>query len=81
MSSPIVDYPRRHDHFTLTTDASDAGLGVILSTPRKTVIEFVSRHLTPAERNCTTTEKEYLTIVWKTWKFCHYLLRSSFSLD
>ena len=50
MSPPVLDYPRKHDHFTLTTDASDVGLGAVLSTPRNTVIEYASRALTPAEK-------------------------------
>ena len=81
MSPPILDYPRKHDHFTLTTDASDVGLGAVLSTPRNTVIEFASRALTSAERNYTTTEKECLAIIWATRKFRHYLLGSSFTLE
>ena len=81
MSPPVLDYPRRHDHFTLTTDASDVGLGAVLSTPRKTVIEFASRALTAAEKNYTTSEKECLAIVWATRKFRHYLLGSQFTLE
>ena len=57
MSPPVLDYPRKQDHFNLTTDASDIGLGTVVSTSRNTVIEFASRTFTPAERNYTTTEK------------------------
>ena len=31
-SPPVLDYPMPTDRFTLTTDASDVGLGAILST-------------------------------------------------
>ena len=81
MSPPVLDYPRKHDHFTLTTDASDVGLGAVLSTSRNTVIEYASRALTSAERNYTTTEKECLAIIWATRKFRHYLLGLSFTLE
>jgi len=42
----ILDYPKQNDHFILTTNASDKGLGAMLSTSRQTVIEFTSRALT-----------------------------------
>jgi len=57
MSPPILDYPQHTDYFILTTDASDVGLGAVLSTSRQTVIEFVSRALTSAEKNYTTSER------------------------
>ena len=50
MSPPILDYLRQEDHFILTTDASDVGLGAVLTTSRGTVIEFASRALTSAEQ-------------------------------
>ena len=81
MSPPILDYPKRTDHFILTTDASDVGLGAVLSTSRQTVIEFASRALTSAEKKYTTSEKECLAIVWATRKFRHYLLGTSFTLE
>ena len=46
MSSPILDYPHHHNTFLLTTDASDTGLGAVLSTTRGIVIEYASRTLT-----------------------------------
>ena len=42
-------------------DASDTGLGAVLSITRGTVIEYVSRTLTKA--SYLTTEKECLAIV------------------
>ena len=81
MSPPILDYPRQEDHFTLTTDASDVGLGAVLTTSRGTVIEFASRALTLAEQKYTTSEKECLAIIWATRKFRHYLLGTSFTLE
>ena len=81
MSPPILDYPQRTDHFILTTDASDVGLGAVLSTSRQTVIEFASRALTSAEKNYTTSEKECLAIIWATRKFPHYLVGTTFTVE
>ena len=84
VSPPILDYPRETDHFMLTTDASDVGLGAVLSTSRGTVVEYASRSFTSAEKNAeknyTTTEKECLTIIWETRGFRHYLLGAPFTL-
>jgi len=37
---PILDYPKRYDTFVLATDASDTGLGAVLSTARGTAVEI-----------------------------------------
>ena len=42
VSPPILDYPTHDDHFVLTTDASDVGLGAILSTLCGIVVEYAS---------------------------------------
>jgi len=76
-----LDYPKRQDHFLLTTDTSDVGLGDVLSTSRQTVIEYASRALTAPEKKYTTSEKEYLAVVWATRKFRHYLLGTTFILE
>ena len=78
---PILNYPLKQDHFILTTDASDVGLGAVLSTSRQTVIEYVSRTLTAPEKKCTTSEKECLAVMWATHKFRHYLLGTTFTLE
>ena len=43
ISPPVLDYPTQNDQFMLTTDASDNGIGAILSTKRGTVVEYASR--------------------------------------
>ena len=81
MNPPILDYLQHKDTFVLTTDASDTGIGTVLSTIRGTVIEYASRTLTKAERSYSTTEKECLAIVWATQKLCHYLIGAHFIVE
>ena len=81
INPPILDYPHHHDTFVLTTDASDTGLGAVLSITRGTVIEYASRTLTKAERSYSTTEKECLAIVWATHKLRHYLIGAHFIVE
>jgi hypothetical protein len=64
---------RNHDptaKATITTDASEYGIGAILSQ-RGVVTAIWSRALTPAERNYTTNERELLAVVsaLKVWVF------------
>ena len=81
MTPPLLDYPRRDDQFVLATDASDIGLGAVLSTNCGTVVEYASRTLNSAEVNYSTTEKECLAIVWAIHKFNHYLIGAHFLLE
>ena len=68
-SEPILQYPNYKKEFFLETDASNVGLGCVLSqkddqTRKLRPISYASRVLNKAERNCSTTEKEALAIVW-----------------
>jgi len=77
-SPPVIAYPTPQDKFILTTDASDVGLGAILSTEQGTVIKYASRTLISTEKNYATIEKECLAIVWTVRKFRHYLVGAHF---
>ena len=70
--------------FTLYTDASDVGLGFVLSQHDDNGIERVvaygSRSLTPRERNYATTEKEVLAIHYGAQYFRLYLLGRKFTM-
>lgn len=77
MSAPVLAFPDYDCQFILTTDASNVGLGAVLSQyqqGRERVLSFASRPLTKAEVNYSATEKECLGVVWATEHFRHYLL-------
>ena len=78
LTPPFLDYPRKDDQFVLATDASDIGLGAVLSTNCGTVVEYASRTPNTAEVNYSTTEKECLAIVWAIHKFAITLLGHTF---
>ena len=71
--------------FLLDTDASDTGIGAVLSQlhPDGTehVISYASRILTKSERNYCVTRKELLAVVYFLQHFRHYLLGASFTLQ
>lgn len=58
--------------FELTTDASDMGIGGVLSQ-QKNIITFVSRNLSPNEQILATNEKELLAIIWSLQSLRNYL--------
>ena len=83
ISQPILQYPDFYKEFVLTTDASNTGLGAVLSQgpPGKDLpVAFASRSLNRAEMNYTTSEKELLAIVWATQYFRPYLYGRHFKI-
>ena len=65
----------------LDTDASNVGIGAVLSQIQdgeEKVVAYGSRALTRAERNYCTTRRELLAVVHFTDQFRHFLLGGEF---
>ncbi|KAM0724690.1 Retrovirus-related Pol polyprotein from transposon 17.6 [Formica fusca] len=80
-SSPILSFPKGEDEFILDTDASNIGIGAVLSQKQEgeeKVIAYFSRVLSKAERNYCVTRRELLAIVNSVKSFRHYLLGRRF---
>lgn len=83
MSAPVLVYPDPSKTFIVDTDASDAGIGAVLSQEEggfEHVIAYASRALTKQERKYATTKKELLSMVTFIKHFKHYLLGKEFVL-
>ncbi|KAJ8007866.1 hypothetical protein DPEC_G00098630 [Dallia pectoralis] len=79
----VLSYPDPHNTFILDTDASNVGIGAVLSQEvdgLEQVIAYASRALTKQERKYATTKKELLGMVTFTKYFKHYLLGKEFIL-
>ena len=81
---PILRPPHWDQEFILQVDASNRGLGAILSQKDQEGLEhpvaFASRKLQPREEKLSTTEKECLGIVWAVERFRYYLFGRKFRL-
>ena len=83
LTAPILSYPDFQERFSLFTDASNAGLGAVLSqfiNGEEKAIAFASRSLKPHERKYATIERECLAIVWGIKHFCPYLYGREFDV-
>ncbi|KAI2644445.1 Retrovirus-related Pol polyprotein from transposon 17.6 [Labeo rohita] len=82
-SSPVLRVPDFSCPFLLQMDASDTGLGAVLSQVQEGEehpIIYISRKLSPAERNYATVEREALAIKWAVLELRYYLLGRKFTL-
>ena len=82
-SDALLPHPRFDLPFILDTDASDTGLGAVLSQVvdgRERPLAFASRRLQPAERKWAIREKEALGIIWGLETYRHFLLGSKFQV-
>lgn len=81
LQSNVLKVADPHTPFILQTDASEHGLGVVLSQRDDAELEhpvaYASRKLLPRERNYSTVEKECLAIVWALRCFHTYLFGGS----
>ena len=71
----ILAYPDFPFPFQFLSDASNYGIGAILSQikdKKEVVISYQSRHLKPAELKYATIEKEALAVVFAIKQFKNY---------
>ena len=82
-TAPVFSYPDFTAEFILDTDASNHGIGAILSQMKDGIehpVAFASRTLTKAEKNYCVTRKELLAVVEFTKHFRHYLQGPKFRI-
>lgn len=83
ISSPILSFPKEQGQFILDTDASNHGVGAVLSQVQNStekVIAYFSRVLNKAERNYCITRRELLATVASLKSFHHYLYGTKFKI-
>ena len=83
-NAPILTYPSLNpdDQFILDTDASDVGIGAVLSQVQGGVehlVAYASKTLNKS-RNYCTTNKELLAVVTFVKQLRHYLLGRKFKI-
>ena len=82
-SARVLAYLTREGKFVLDTDASDHGIGAVLSQLQDVVerpIAFASQTLSKSERNYCVTHHELLAIVEFVKQHRHYLQGARFSI-
>ena len=81
---PILAYPDFNRQFILNTDASDTGIGAVLSQingeGRERVIAYGSRLLTKCKRRYCVTRRELLAVVNFVKQHRSYLVDQRFIL-
>jgi transposase InsO family protein len=82
-NAPVIHFPVPGVPFRVYTDASDCGIGAVLSQmvdEKEQYVSFVAKSLNPAQRNYSATKRECLAIVFALQRFREYLLLSHFEL-
>lgn len=81
VSSPILCSPNYDEIFTIQTDASNVGMGAVLTQGEgkgEKVIAYMSSKLTTAQQKYTTTERECLAVLEAIKKFRNYIEGTKF---
>ena len=83
VQAPILAFPTESGDYVLDTDASNFGLGGVLSQIQNNVecvIAYCSRALRPSQRKYCTTKREMLAAVSMRIQFRSYLRGAKFTL-
>lgn len=84
IKAPILRVPDPNRRFIVQTDASDVGIGAVLSQLEENgeehPIAYASRKLQPRETKYSAIEKECLAIVWALKYFKYYLYGQAFTI-
>ena len=83
IDAPILAFPTETGQYILDTDASNFGLGGVLSqiqNDQERVVAYCSRALRPSQRRYCTTKREMLAVVAMCIQFRSYLRGSHFTL-
>ena len=82
-TAPVLSRPSDKHELTLQVDASNCGLGCVLTQEIdgiEGVVSYASRSLNPAERNYSVTERECLATLWGIRKFRFFIEGSNFTV-
>lgn len=83
LTAPVLSCPDFLRTVTIQTDASGYGIGAVLSEKYgdgETVVCYLSRSLTPQERNYSTTERECIAVLWTVEKLRPYIESTKFQV-
>ena len=84
-SNTLLTHYYPHKPLLLACDASDYGIGAVLShvvdDGKERPIAYISRTLSPAEKHYSQLEKEALGIVFAVKKFNRYLMGRHFTIE
>jgi RNase H-like domain found in reverse transcriptase/Integrase zinc binding domain/Reverse transcriptase (RNA-dependent DNA polymerase)/Integrase core domain len=82
-AEPILTMPDYQKEFILFSDASDIGVGAMLSQGEgkdQKAVAYFSQKLTSCQKRYSVTERECLAVLLAVEKFRHYLLGSHFTV-